>query len=137
MSGDFGIKVSSSGKSVLIAEDNELAFTSKYPSLKIHSEGRGTYTFTNNQGNKLLTTHNLGYRPFFGVWVDYGGSYTLTSCSTSVGDYRIMYTGTATSTQLYLTAIRAYIGGIWGDPTLPPNKEVDYSWIIFYDPINE
>lgn len=134
---DYGIKMSRENFNVLTAGDNELIFNSKYPALKIYSEGSGTYTFTNNQGNKLLKQHNLGYNPFYAIWVDIGSGYVLTSFNTNVGDYRIMYTGTASENDLYLSCIRAYIGGIWGDTTLPPNKTVDYSWVIFYDPTNE
>lgn len=137
MTQNYGVKMSKEGFDVLTAKDNELIFNSKYPALKVHSEGSGTYTFTNNQGNALLTEHNLGYKPFFAVWVDIGGGYLLSSFYTSVGDYRIMYMGTATETQLYLTAVRAYTGGFFGDSTLPPSKEVGYSWVIFYDPIKD
>lgn len=137
MAEDYGIKISKEGENVLTAGDKDLIFNSTYPALKIHSEGSGSCTFTNNQGNQLLTTHDLGYKPFFAVWADIGGGFLLTSFGDVVGDYSIRYTGSATTTQLYLMSIRAYTGGFFGDPTLPPDKDVDYSWIIFYDPIQE
>ena len=115
--------------------DDEMLFNSSYPALKVHSSGTGNTTFTNNEGQITLTTHSLGYKPFFAVWVDEGGGFKLCTYSSSVGDFFTAYMGTATTTTLELVAIATYTGGFWGDPTLPPDIDVDYKWIIFYDPI--
>lgn len=132
---NHGIKISLPGFNVLKAKDNQLLFTSKYPALKIHSEGAGSYNFTNNEGRVTVTTHNLGYRPFFVVWVDEGSGYNLCTVTGSVGDFFTAYMATSTTTTLELVAIATYTGGFFGDPTPPPNKNVSYRWKIFYDPV--
>ena len=133
----LGIKISREGKPVETARDNELIFNSDYPSLKIQSQGSGTHTFTNHEGNKRLSTHNLGYRPFYAIWVDEGSGYKLVSYGQQTGDFYVGFLGTATTTTLELVAYATYNGGMFGDPTLPANKTVDYSWVIFYDPVKD
>ena len=138
---NIGIKISQPGFDVKTAADNELEVKSSYPALKIHSTGSGSTTFTSNEGSITLTTHGFIYKPFFLIWVDIGSGYQLVSFSTTVGDYNVTYLGTSNADDddhngtLELAAIIAYTGGFFGDETLPPNKTIDYAWVIFYDPI--
>lgn len=134
---DYGVKISKEGFNVLTAKDNELLFNSFYPSLKIFDGGTGSHTFNNHEGYKRLTTHNLGYKPFYAVWIDEGNGYNLVSYGKQGANFFTGFFATATTTTLELVAIATYNGGFWGDPTPPPNKTVDYTWIIFYDPIED
>ena len=138
---NWGFKIAETGNDVKTCTEDKLIFTSKYPALKLHSSGSGSKTFTNNEGFETLTTHNLGYRPFFAVWVDEGDGNGFQLCtftgSAASGNYFVGYMGTSTTTTLELVAITTYVGGFWGDPTAPANKTVDYAWAIFYDPIED
>lgn len=74
--GDYGIRVSKTGKDVLTDEDFDMALTSKYPTYKVESEASGTFQI--NAGNAGLTvtdTHNLGYNPMFFGYIK-KGNYT-------------------------------------------------------------
>ena len=138
MSTDWGLKISKEGSDVKDCDDNELVYSSMYPQLKIHSSGSGSHTFTNNDGRKELTTHDLGYKPFFAIWVDTGDGFELCGFNVAnIGDYAVGYLGTAKTDVLLLVAYATYVGGAWGDTTPPPNKTVDYAWIIFYDPVKD
>jgi len=60
---DYGIKVSQPGYDVKTATPSQLVFSSKYQTLKIHSQGSGTVT---HSGGRIATiNHNLGYIPQF------------------------------------------------------------------------
>lgn len=131
---NIGIKISKPGFDVKTASDNELVFTSEYPALKIQGQGTGTRTFTDNEGFELLEEHDLGYIPFFNIWVDTGAGYKMTPFGEYQDDYWIGYLGSAKTDKLYLVAVATYVGGPYGDPTTPADKTVDYAWITFYDP---
>lgn len=76
--GDYGIRVSKTGKDVLTDEDFDMALTSKYPTWKIHSTVSGTFTL--NAGNFRLTltgTHNIGYKPIWFGYIKYGSKTFL------------------------------------------------------------
>lgn len=135
MTKDFGLKVSREDNSVFTAEGNHLLFNSEYPALKIANQGKGSVTFSNNEGYHKLVDHNLGYAPFFNVWVDDGSGYKMTPFGAGGANFWIGYLGSARDDDLYLIAVTTYTGGYWGDPTPPPDKTVDYAWIIYYDPI--
>lgn len=137
MSGDWGLKIAQTGYDVKTCPDNKLVYSSEYPQLKIHSSGSGSHTFTNYEGYITLSTHNLGYRPFFAIWVDKGSGFKLVTFGEQSGDFYMGYLGTAKTDVLQLVSYATYNGGMWGDPTLPPDIEIDYAWIIFYDPIKD
>ena len=130
----YGVKISKPGVDVKTAKGNELVFASEYPMLKIKEQGMGSKTFTNNEGTQKLSDHNLGYIPFFNIWVNTGSGYKMTPFGETQGDFWIGYLGSARDNDLHLIAVATYIGGAFGDPTLPANKTVDYAWIIYYDP---
>lgn len=60
---DFGIEVSQPGHDVRTASPSNLAFSSKYQTLKIHQQGSGT--MTHSGGRTVTINHNLGYVPQF------------------------------------------------------------------------
>lgn len=134
---EYVVKISKPGKDVEKAGDEDLQFNSEYPSLKIFSQGTGSHTFSNHEGYKSLTAHNLGYKPFYAIWVDEGDGYQLVSYGKQSGDFYIGFLGTATTTTLELVAYATYNGGFFGDPTPPSDETVDYAWVIFYDPIKD
>jgi len=138
----MGIKISKPNSDVLSTTENNLIFNSTYPALKVQSSGSGSVTLTGNQGMEVLVEHNLGYKPFFLVWIDYGSGYELVPLSyVDANSYFIGYYGTTDTTQLELVAIVEYVGEIdmwdedWEYPPAPGDKTVDYAWVIFYDPI--
>jgi hypothetical protein len=138
---NIGIEISQEGRDVLRVGDNKLIFSSIYPSLKIHSSGSGTVTFTDNEGVEVLSEHGFGYKPFFFVWVDYGDGYKLASTGLVESDYSTGYYGTTDTDQLELVAVTEFVGYIdpwdewWVQPDPPANREVNYAWVIYYDPI--
>jgi len=134
---NYGLKIAEVGYDVKTCTENHLIYSSKYPQLKIQDSGSGSHTFTNNQGYFTLVTYDLGYKPFFAVWIDEGSGYKLVTYGQQVGDFYIGYIATAKTTTLELIAITTYNGGMFGDNTLPENKTVDYAWVIFYDPIKD
>jgi len=137
MSGDWGLKIAQTGNDVKTCTDNKLVYCSIYPQLKIHSTGSGSYTFEGHEGYITLTTHNLGYRPFFAIWVNEGSGYKLITYGQQSGDFYMGYLGTSKEDVLQLVSFITYNGGFWGDPTLPEDVEIDYAWVIFYDPIQD
>lgn len=81
--GDYGMKVSKPGYSVLTANEQQLIFSSKYTTLRVHSKGSGTVTHT---GGRIATiAHGLGYVPMFVVHADYhnSGRYTYLPITTT------------------------------------------------------
>jgi hypothetical protein len=134
---DWGFKIAETGFDVKTCGDQNLVYSSAYPQLKKQSSGSGSHTFTNNQGTLEIAEHNLGYRPFFAVWVDTGSGYELATFGGQSGDFYVGYMPTATTEKLFLVAVTTYNGGFWGDPTPLPDKTIDYSWVIFYDPIED
>lgn len=81
--GDYGMKVSKAGFSVLTANEQQLIFSSKYTTLRVHSKGSGTVTHT---GGRIATiAHGLGYVPMFVVHADYynSGKYAYLPITTT------------------------------------------------------
>lgn len=150
MSEDHGIKFSLPGENVLTAPDNKLLFNSKYPTLKIHSEGSESYSATGDSiygFTTVLTTHNLGYRPMFMLWLDIGAGYQLAPFQDYQGTYILSFFGTSkgedtefdkNSLILGMAAVSTH-NELWGETPVPPDDpiDIDYSWVIFYDPTNE
>lgn len=70
---DYGLKVSKPGYDVKTATPAQLVFSSKYPTLRVHTKGSGTITHTG--GRTVTIVHGLGYVPMFMVHGNiYGGS---------------------------------------------------------------
>ncbi len=62
MTKDYGARISKPGFDVKTANPEELAFSSKYGTLKISARGSGTLT---NAARTVTIPHGLGYVPFF------------------------------------------------------------------------
>ena len=74
----YGAAVSLDGYDVKNAADFEKVFDSNFPNLKIHSQG--SFTTSSSISSQTIKTHNLGYPPFFLVYViDLNGSYLASS----------------------------------------------------------
>ena len=74
--GDYGLKISPPGTDVLTAQDKDLVFTSKYPTLKIFDIQ--SINFTTGSGDHTETyNHSLGFTPIVQASVYYYlyGSY--------------------------------------------------------------
>lgn len=65
MTPGYGIKISRPGFDVNSATPEQLAFSSKYKTLKVYDRGSDTLTVTNRT---ITIPHNLGYVPFFLVY---------------------------------------------------------------------
>jgi hypothetical protein len=146
MSTDFGLRVSEEGYDVLSCGEENLIFTSKYPLLKVYDSGSGdnTFSFTGSSHHVIKDySADLNYLPFFLVWVDLddGEGWRLLSspafASPTGGDYLMNIFGTCKSGELILTVSWVYVGGFWGDTTNPDDTDVDYKWVIFYEPAYE
>lgn len=62
---DYGIKVSRPGFDVKTATPAQLAFSSKYQTLKVHSQHSGE--IKDSTGRTITIAHGLGYKPMFVV----------------------------------------------------------------------
>ena len=143
MSGDWGLKIAEVGNDVKTCEENKLVFTSKYPALKIQSSGSGTITTTSVTGwTETIAEHNLGYRPFFIVWLDIddGNDFQIPSFSSTGGTYNLSYFATSKENDLLvgMTAVDT-ANVLWGEETVEPDSPmvIDYAYVIFYDPIED
>jgi hypothetical protein len=100
---DFGIKISRPGFDVNTATPEQLAFSSKYKTFKIHERGNGTVNSSVSSG--LITIpHNLDYVPAFLVHVDPSqtGRYCIAPYGSSGTQFISAY---ADSSNLYIKAI--------------------------------
>lgn len=142
MSEDWGLKIAQTGNDVKTCADNKLVYSSKYPQLKIHSTGSGTYVATGDDVygfTETLTTHDLGYRPFFVLLVDTGDGYEPVNVGFSSGTYSLSIYGTSKVDTLVLgmTSIDTS-NPLWEEPVAPDDPlNIDYAWIIFYDPLQD
>jgi len=140
MSSDWGLKIAQTGYDVKTCTDNHLVYSSEYPQLKMHSSGSGTYTATGATllgFSTVLTTHNLGYRPFFILWVDIGSGYQIVPVSFTGGTYNLSIFGTTKENTLEMGMVSLDTANpLWEEETIPPDDPitVDYSWVLFYDP---
>lgn len=74
--GDYGIRVSKTGKDVLTDADFDMALTSKFSTYKVESTASGTFNISaGNAGVTITATHNLGYNPMFFGYIK-KGDYT-------------------------------------------------------------
>lgn len=132
---NIGLKISKEGFDVKNVADNNLIFTSKYPALKIAYQGTGTQAFDEAGGFKELATHDLGYRPFFIVWVkfpDFFSNLFISPLRIPIPDADIQCYATASTTKLILAT------DVLPDfPELPysVDYDIEYKYVIFYDPI--
>lgn len=133
---NVGLKISKPGVDVKTAEDNDLIFTSKYPALKMIDHGYGSKTFTEDGGSITLKNHNLGYKPFFVVWLyTDDGSFILPIYYYENTYWRVHFYASTNENRLILANTN-----IWQSMPPPPSladQEVDYAWALFYDPIRE
>lgn len=60
---DYGIKISKPGYDVKTATPQQLVFSSKYQTLKIHTQGSGT--IRHSTGRRVQIYHGLGYVPAY------------------------------------------------------------------------
>lgn len=74
MSSDFGVKVSEPGFNVETAADQNLYFSSSWPTLKIDDALSDTMTLQGSPSLDIIT-HNLNYPPFTMVWSHANGFY--------------------------------------------------------------
>lgn len=137
---NWGIKIAETGNDVKTCEDNKLIFTSKYPALKVQSSGSGTITTTNVTGwSSVIAEHNLGYRPFFIVWLDIddGNDFQIPTFSSTGGTYRLYYFATSKEDDLLVGMTSIDTANVWEEESIPPDSPmvIDYSYVIFYDPI--
>ncbi len=104
MTKNYGIKVSRSGFDVKTARPNELAFSSAYKTLKVHSFGSGSIT----DSSRIVTIpHNLGYVPIFMVHTTM--DKTIAGNLFSSGDYVLTPAGT---------------GSLLADPSIGENNDL-------------
>lgn len=141
MSEDWGLKIAQTGNDVKTCPDNKLVYSSEYPQLKIHSTGSGSYIATGSEiygFTETLTTHSLGYRPFFILLVDIGDGYVPINTSFISGTYNLSIYGTSKVNTLVLgMTSRDTANPLWEEESIPPDDplNIDYAWIIFYDPL--
>jgi len=149
MDDEYGVKMSMVEKDVFKAKDNDLIINTKYPSLKIHSEGSGSYYVEGNYRygfTLILTTHGLGYKPMFMMWANIGDGYNILPFNDHRGTYDLSFFGSSKDENaitypntlvLGMTAVSTH-NELWGEsPVVPDPFTISYSWIIFYDPANE
>ena len=143
MSGDWGFKIAKTGYDVKTCEDNHLVYSSQYPQLKMHSSGSGTYTATGATllgFSTTLTTHNLGYRPFFILWVDTGSGYRIVPISFAGGTYALTIFGTTKENTLVMGMTAIDTANVFmEEETVSPSDPItiDYAWVLFYDPAQD
>ena len=143
MSSDWGLKIAQTGFDVKTCADNQLIYSSKYSQLKIHSSGSGTYVAT-GAGiygfSTTLSTHNLGYRPFFILWVDLGSGYQVAPVGFVGGTYNVQIFGTTKENTLVMGMTSLDTANpMWEEESVPPDDptSIDYAWVLFYDPAQD
>lgn len=102
--GDFGAKLSQAGYDVNNAGDQDLLFSSSFPTLK--EEKTGYYTGVNNNQDVLIYEHNLGYVPFILVQINKGSGSEMVSDNTWFWDENKLYTRDATTYKYKWTIYR-------------------------------
>jgi hypothetical protein len=102
--GDFGAKLSQAGYDVNSAGNQDLLFSSSFPTLK--EEKTGTYTGVNTNTDVLIYEHNLGYVPFFLVQINKGSGSEMISDNTWFVDENKLYTRDATNYKYRWTIYR-------------------------------
>lgn len=119
---NYGIKISRPSYDVKTATPEQLSFSSKYSTFKIHSRGSGTVN-SSTSGGLVTIPHGLGYTPAFLVHVDKGqlGNYCIAPYGES--DTPLVY-AYADSTNLYIKAVATTdtytytcsgTGDMWGE----------------------
>lgn len=90
MADNWGIKASQLGYDVTTAADQQLLFSSSWPLLKTHIEGR--FTIADQQTPQLIVAHGLGYIPAF-LYNDISGSNSELFGYYSIGPIYVNSTG--------------------------------------------
>lgn len=98
---DYGIKVSKPGYPVLEATPDQLIFSSKYPTLRVHQRGSGSITHTG--GRTVTIAHGLGYVPMFIAHANVAGGSDYYQLPYVDGSNVGQVTCYADSTNLYIT----------------------------------
>lgn len=119
--GRYGIKAALPGNSAANAPDNRMAFSSAWPTLKIHKQG--TFKLPANLFTRQnIYNHNLGYAPMFWVFFDStnsrypsGSSHPFNTFDAEIG--------------VDETTIYAPSGGL--------TTEVTGSYVIFKNPLEQ
>lgn len=123
MSVDYGIKVSKPGYSVLTATPEQLIFSSKYMTPRVHFQGSGQMTHTG--GRTITIAHNLGYIPLFQVHSD------VAAVPIAAGVY---YPLPYIQNQPYYAKHYDQNILVWADTTnLYIKAESDFGYVSFYD----
>lgn len=65
---NIGMKVSQLGYDVLTTGDENLTFSSSWPTLKIYKQG--SFTISDDSLEQTITSHGLGYNPAFWVFIN-------------------------------------------------------------------
>jgi len=117
----YGFKISRKGFDVKTCADNELLVSSSFPVLKLHSSG--LYEVTADVGVVILTTHDLGYTPFYLI-------HLQNSAGNSEFDPNSAYYITMESNTMNIDTTVAVANGYthirWAIYYLDIFKEVDY-----------
>jgi len=132
----FGIKIAKQGYSIE-GDTQDLIMFSKYPVLKLHSSGTGTFSYTASSGLTTVTIpHNLGYIPVCYVYGEYFDVDTEAVIERYSRWNRWIYQGLQVSDLYYYYAddTNLYIkfdpaAGITDDFSF----DLDYMYHIFYD----
>lgn len=138
---NYGIKISRPGFDVKTAQPNQLSFSSKYKTLKVHSSGSGTLT---DSSRTATIPHGLGYVPLFmvhstsnegfGSGLFSSGDYVLTPAglsgvlanpSVGVNDDLFAY---ADSTNLYIKAQEN-----WGSKIFSVSNQANLDQCLAYE----
>lgn len=135
MTKHYGIKISKPGYDVKTATDNQLVFSSKFDTFRVHSTGTGSFTADGTTKTATIA-HSLGYTPAFMVFSEvhagFGnpttGDFYMAPHSppASIGGSLVTDTIIASidSSNLYIRL---------GSLVVAPTKVINYKWVIFYN----
>ena len=128
--GNYGLKVSKAGYSVLTTTDNNLVYSSKFDTLRVFASGSGYITADYPNTTIVTITHSLGYRPAFVVYseVDSGfggadGKFFMLPLTWAIG-------GDA-SIAVYCDS--TYLKIRYGGDHTPLGTVLDYKYYIYYN----
>lgn len=100
---NYGIKISRPEYNVPVAAPEQLSYSSKYETFKIHTRGSGTVNSASG-GGLVTIAHNLGYVPAFLVHADKGQTGDFCIAPYGESDTQLVY-AYADSINLYIKAV--------------------------------